>query len=157
MPDLSENSQSILLPLHLISSFFFLTCYIQLYVDWIFWQEFQSHRPFFADWMGVIFQSCEHFGSKFVLLKMLKMWLVLFLRLALQCWPVIILTSFFKRYSMTRAASFFLNTLHFFGSRYFLLSLSVFFSCGIVGLILAINTTVIFCLFFCLPFSITSC
>ena len=32
---------------------------------------------------------------------------------------------FLKRYSLTRAASFFLNTSYFFGSRYFLLSLSV--------------------------------
>ena len=34
---------------------------------------------------------------------------------------------FFKRYSLTRAASFFLNTSYFFGSIYLLLSLSVFF------------------------------
>ena len=37
---------------------------------------------------------------------------------------------FFKRYSLTRAASFFLNTSYFFGSIYFLLSLSVFFFLG---------------------------
>ena len=97
----------------------------------------QASRPSFADWMGVIFQSREHFGLKFVVLKMLKTWVVMFLRLMLHCWPVIALFSFFffKRYSLIRAALFFLNTSYFFGFRYFLLSLSVFFSCGIAGLI----------------------
>ena len=58
-----------------------------------------------------------------------------------------------KRYSLTQAASFFLNTSYFFGSRHFILILSGFFSCCIVGLIqitllLAISSTVtFFCLF----------
>ena len=64
-----KRSQSILLPLHLMRSFFFLTCYVELCVDWIFWQEFRSPRLSFADWMGVIFQSCQHFGSKFVFVE----------------------------------------------------------------------------------------
>ena len=132
--------------------FFFLNCYLQLYVDLIFLQEFQPSQPSFVDWMGVIFQSYEHFSSKFVLLKMLTTWLVLFLKLTFQCWPAIALTLFFRRYSLKRAVSFFLNTLYSFGSRYFLLSLSRFFSCGIVGLIqitlfLVIIATVIFVYF----------
>ena len=75
---------------------------------------------------------------------------------------------FLKRYSLTRAASFFLNNLYFFGSKSFLFSLSVIlfsfflFFCGIAGLIQItllspIASTVIFCLFFCSLFSITSC
>ena len=89
-----KRSQSIPLALHCISSFFFLTCYVELCVDWIFWQEFRSPRLSFADWMGVIFQSCQHFGSKFVFLKSLKTWFMLLLRLKLQRWLVIALTSF---------------------------------------------------------------
>ena len=66
-----------------------MTCYLQLYIDWIFGQKFQSPRPSFADWMGVVFQYREHFNSKIIFFKMLKTWLVFFLRLTLQCWPVI--------------------------------------------------------------------
>ena len=60
---------------------------------------------------GVIFQSCDNFGSIFVLFKILQTWLVLFWRMTLDCWPVIALKFFLKKpYSLTRAASFFLNT-----------------------------------------------
>ena len=62
-----------------------------------------------------------------LLLKMLKTWLVLLLRLTFQVWLVMLWHLFLKRYSLTRAASFFLKTSYFFGSRYFLLSLSVYF------------------------------
>ena len=114
MSDLSKKFSIHSCSSSLNSFFFFLTYYVQLYVDWIFWLEFQSPWPSFADWMGVIFHSCEHFSSKFILLKMLNVWFVLFLRLTLQCWLVIVL-SFFKRYSLTRAASSFLDTAYFFG------------------------------------------
>ena len=109
--------------------------------------------------MRVIFQSCEHLSPKFVLPKMLKTWLLLFLRLTLQtcnCSDIF----FSKRYSLTRAALFFLNTSYLFGSRYFLISLSGFFFFGDINgllqitLLLAISSTVTFA-FFCLPFSIT--
>ena len=62
-----------------------------------------------------------------LLLKMLKTWLVLLLRLTFQVWLVMLWHLFLKRYSPTRAASFFLNTSYFFGSRYFLLSLTIYF------------------------------
>ena len=94
MSDLSKKFSIHSCSSSLNSFFFFLTYYVQLYVDWIFWLEFQSPWPSFADWMGVIFQSCEHFSSKFIFLKMLNMWFVLFLRLTLQCWPVIVLSLF---------------------------------------------------------------
>ena len=114
-----------------LNSLFFSLCLVMYSRTYIifFWQEFQSPQPSFVGWIGVTFQSCEHFGSKFVdfFLKMLKTWLVLFLRLTLQCWHVISLISFFKRYSLTRAASFFLNSSYSFGPRYFLFPISVFF------------------------------
>ena len=94
MSDLSKKFSIHSCSSSLNSFFFFLTYYVQLHVDWIFWLEFQSPWPSFADWMGVIFQSCEHFSSKFIFLKMLNMWFVLFLRLTLQCWPVIVLSLF---------------------------------------------------------------
>ena len=82
-----------------LNSLFFSLCLVMYSRTYIifFWQEFQSPRPSFVGWIGVTFQSCEHFGSKFVdfFLKMLKTWLVLFLRLTLQCWHVISLISFF--------------------------------------------------------------
>ena len=123
-----KRSQSIPLPLHFIRSFFFLTCYVELCVDWIFWQEFRSPRLSFADWMGVIFQSCQHFGSNFFFLEIPEdvVDVVAEVEVAAMAsnFSDII---FFKRYSLTRAASFFLNTSYFFGSIYLLLSLSVFF------------------------------
>ena len=118
-----------------------------------------SIRPSFADRMDVMIQSCDHFGSKLFLLKMLKTCLVLFLRLTLQCWPTIPLT-FLLMIFPEKDSFFLLEPFVQFGYRCFLLSLSVIFSCSIVGLIqitflLTISSAVIFV--FCLPFSITSC
>ena len=119
----------------------------------LFYRRPSQRRPYgffrelhLADWLGVVFQACNHFGSKFILLKMLKTSLVLFLRLTLQCWPVIALTSFFKR---ARAA--FLTLCTFLGLDIFFF-LFQFFSCSIVGLtqitlLLAITSTVIFVCF----------
>ena len=59
-----------------LNSFFFLPDLLCTVQRLIFLE-----RVSFADWMEVIFQSCEHVDSKFVLLKMLRTWLVLFLRL----------------------------------------------------------------------------
>ena len=51
-----------------LNSLFFSLCLVMYSRTYIifFWQEFQSPRPSFVGWIGVTFQSCEHFGSKFV-------------------------------------------------------------------------------------------
>ena len=78
----------------------------------------------------MIFQSCKHFGSKFCFENSQDVvGVVSEVDVAVptrNCSDI-----FFKKwYSLTRAASFFLNTSYLFGSRYFLLSLSAYFLAG---------------------------
>ena len=136
-----KSSQSILLPLHLICSFFSLTSL-----------NFLTRVPITL----VFFHGLDGSGlfvntsAQNVLLKMLKRWLVLFLRLTLQYWPVIVLKSFFKLFWYGQLlSSWILRTFLTLDIFFFLFQL---FSCGIVGLmqitfLLAISSTVIFVCF----------
>ena len=122
-----KRSQSIPLPLHFIPSFFFLTCYVELCVDWIFGKS-SDHLVFLSRTGWEWYFSLVNTLAQIFFLEIPEDVVdvvaeVEVAAMASNCSDII----FFKRYSLTRAASFFLNTSYFFGSIYFLLSLSVFF------------------------------
>ena len=149
-----KRSQSIPLALQCISSFFFLTCYVELCVDWIFLARVPVTSSFFRGLDGSDISVLSTLWLKICFFEIPEdvVYVVAEVEVATltcNCSDII----FFKRYSLTRAASFFLNASYFFGSIYFLLSLSVFFSCGIncftqITLLMSISSTVIFAFLF---------
>ena len=130
-----KSSQFILLPIHLIHSFFFP----DLICTAIRRLNFLARVPI----TSAFFPGLD--GSDITVLRTLRL-KICFVENAEDMVGVVsevdvaVLTCnscgivFFKRYSLTQAASFFSNTLYFFGSRYFLLSLSVFFLAALLAL-----------------------
>ena len=121
-----KSSQSILLPLHLIRSFFFLTCYVQLYVEF-FGKSFKHHDLLSRiewEWsFSLVTTSAPYLFCWYAEDMVGVVSEVDVVALTCNCSVIVVL----KRYSVTWAASFFSKTSYFFGSRYFLLSLLAFF------------------------------